>query len=395
MTAAGIIAEYNPFHNGHAYMLSKVKSEISDAAVIAMSTSFVQRGEPAVLSTQARVKAALANSADLVVALPVPWAMSGAQNFAAGGVSVLGSLGVVRKLAFGSESADMELLEKVSKCINSDATVELMRKYLSEGLSFAAARQRAVEQICPEAACVLGKPNDILAVEYMNAVKSLGVNLTPHCIKRQGVGHDCAAEGSSASASAVRELMQTDGNIADFVPEETVSIIEAEKKRGRAPASLSNIERAVLYKLRTSGVQEIAQAPDVSEGIENRIAFAAQEACSLDEVYAMAKTKRYTHARIRRIVMSTFLGITAKDAEGVPPYIRILGFSGNGKALLRQANGDCGLPVVMKYSDVKKLDDKAKRVFELECRAADIHSLCFPVPAACASVQKFTPVIMK
>ena len=395
MTAAGIIAEYNPFHNGHAYMLSKVKTEISDAAVIAMSTSFVQRGEPAVLSTQARVKAALANSADLVVALPVPWAMSGAQNFATGGVSVLNSLGVVHKLAFGSECADIELLKKVGECVNGGETVELLRKYLSEGLSFAAARQKAVEQICPEAVGVLGNPNDILAVEYMNAVKSLGVNLTPLCIKRQGVGHDCAAEGSSASASAVRALMRTAGDISGFVPEETVSIIETEKKCGRVPATLSNIERAVLYKLRMSSAQEIALAPDVSEGIENRIAFAAQEACSLDEVYAMAKTKRYTHARIRRIVMSTFLGITAKDAEGVPPYIRVLGFSNNGKMLLRQANGACGLPVVMKYSDVKKLDDKAKRIFELECRAADIHSLCFPVPAACASVQKFTPVILK
>lgn len=395
MTAAGIIAEYNPFHNGHAYMLSKVKSEISDAAVIAMSTSFVQRGEPAILSTQARVKSALVNSADLVVALPVPWAMSGAQNFAAGGVSVLNSLGVVCNLAFGSESADIELLKKVSECVNGDATVDLLRKYLSEGLSFASARQKAVGQICPEAAFVLGNPNDILAVEYLNSVKTLGANLAPFCVKRQGAGHDCAAEGSSASASAVRELMRTADAVADFVPEETASIIETEKKCGRAPASLSNIERAVLYKLRTSSADEIAQAPDVSEGIENRIAFAAQEACSLDEVYAMAKTKRYTHARIRRIVMSTFLGITARDAEGVPPYIRVLGFSGGGKTLLRQANDACGLPIVMKYSDVKKLDDKAKRIFELECRAADVHSLCFPVPVACASVQKFTPVILK
>ncbi len=395
MTAAGIIAEYNPFHNGHAYMLSKVKSEISDAAVVAMSTSFVQRGEPAILSTEARVKAALSNSADLVVALPVPWAMSGAQNFAAGGVAVLSSLGMVQNLVFGSESADIELLKKVSECVNGDAIVPLLRQYLSEGLSFASARQRAVEQICPEAAFVLGNPNDILAVEYMNAVKALGANLMPFCVKRQGVGHDCAAEGRSASASAVRELMCAAESTADFVPAETAKIIEEEKNCGRTPATLANIERAVLYKLRMSGADEIAQAPDVSEGIENRIAFAAQEACSLDEVYAMAKTKRYTHARIRRIVMSTFLGITAKDAEGVPPYIRVLGFSEDGRALLRQANGCCDLPVVMKYSDVKKLDDKAKRVFELECRAADIHSLCFPVPAACASVQKSTPVMLK
>ena len=395
MTAAGIIAEYNPFHNGHAYMLSKVKEEISDAAVIAMSTSFVQRGEPAVLSTEARVRAALANSADLVIALPVPWSMSGAQSFAAGGVAVLGSLGVVRNLAFGSESADIGLLEKVSECANSEEVVPLLKQYLSEGLPFAAARQKAVERICPEAASILGNPNDILAVEYLAAIKSTGVNLEPFCVGRKGVGHDCAADGSSASASAVRELMRADEDYADFVPAETAGIIEEEKKCGRAPATLANVERAVLYKLRTSCAAEIAQAPDVSEGIENRIVFAAQEACSLDEVYAMAKTKRYTHARIRRIVMNTFLGITAKDAEGVPPYIRVLGFSESGKALLRQVNGSCGLPVVMKYSDVKKLDDKAKRIYELECRAADIHSLCFPVPAASASVQKSTPVILR
>lgn len=395
MTAAGIIAEYNPFHNGHAYMLSKVKEEISDAAVIAMSTSFVQRGEPAVLSTEARVKAALSNSADLIVALPVPWAMSGAQNFAAGGVSLLNSLGVVQSLAFGSETADIELLKKTGECVNGNAVAVLLKQYLSEGLTFAAARQRAVEQICPEAAAVLENPNDILAVEYLSALKKLGARLTPFCIKRHGVGHDCAADGFSASASAVREMMRDSRDIADFLPSETVRIIDEEKKHGRAPAALSNIERAVLYKLRMVSADEIAQAPDVSEGIENRIAFAAQEACSLDEVYAMAKTKRYTHARIRRIVMNVFLGITAEDAEGEPPYIRVLGFSEGGKSLLRQANNACGLPVVMKYSDIKKLDDKAKRIFELECRAADIHSLCFPVSAPCASVQKSTPVMVK
>lgn len=395
MTAAGTVAEYNPFHSGHAYMLKKTRENGADAVAAVISSSFVQRGEPAIMSVCSRVEAALKNGVDLVIELPLAWSLCGAQGFARGGVSLLDSLGIVDVLSFGSECGDIDLLCSTAQVINSPSAASAMKDRLAQGASFAAARESAVATLYPQGAEILRNPNDILGLEYISALNMLGSAVKPVCIKRTGAEHDGAAVGEFASASEIRRRLLSGEEVSRFMPESAFEVLKNDISSSLAPAEPSRLEAAIMYKLRTVSAGELALAPDVSEGIENRIAAAAREACSLAQIYDLTKTKRYSHARIRRIVMSAFLGVRAEDSEGLPPYIRVLGFNETGRGLLREAAKKADLPIIMKYSDVKALDGRAVRAFELECRAADVFALCFKPPLACGLCQRANPVILK
>ena len=396
MLTAGIVAEYNPFHLGHAYQLEQTKLAGATHTVAVMSGNFVQRGEPAIALKQARVKMALANSIDLVIELPLPWATANANTFALGAVSLLNALGVIDMLSFGSESGDVTLLKSTAEAVDSkQVNSEAIKAHLADGISFASAREAAVRELFGgTVADILKSPNDTLAVEYIRAIKNLNSAMKPFAVKRFGAEHDQTGTDSLfASASQIRKNLLAGSEYEQYLPKPSAEILAKEIEAERAPADYTLLETAVLCALRKMTAEQIAIAPDISEGIENRIFEAARSAVNLEQLFSLAKTKRYAHARIRRIVLHSFLGVDSADCERLPPYIRVLGLSLKGRELLRTARKSAVLPIIMKAADIFALDERAKRVFALECRAADIFALSLPKPLPCGLEQKANVIL--
>ncbi len=377
----GIVAEFNPFHNGHKYLIDAIKNKGENTVTVVMSESFVQRGECACVSPYARTKMALNCGVDLVLSLPVPYATASAERFAWGGLSVLGGLGCVDALAFGAECDNAELLKKCADVLVSDELSGALEKYLDQGISFPSARQKAVEEISgKEIAEIISSPNNILGVEYIKAINKLGLNMEINPVTRKGVAHDSEeANGDFCSASAIREMLENKKSFQGFLPEKCLKILSEEIENQKAPASLDKLEAAILYKLRSMSVEDFRELPDVSEGLEYRLSDAVKSSVYLDEILEKVKTKRYTHSRIRRIVICAFLGIKKEDVQAPVPFIRVLGFNEKGAKILKKAKEAAKLPIVTKSSEINALGDEAKRAFELECFARDMFSLALPL----------------
>lgn len=381
----GIVAEFNPFHNGHKHIIDTLKANGENTVTAVMSESFVQRGECACMSPNERTKAAISCGVDLVLSLPVPYATASAERFALGGVTVLGSLGCIDALGFGSECGDVGCLVKCAEAITAEEFLPLLENRLSEGLSFPTARQKALRDMYGDAfADALSSPNDLLGVEYIKAIKKNNYPIKPVAVKRVGASHDSDEVNSDfCSASAIRSFMKTGEDCKGFMPDKSFEILNGAVASGSAPADFGKLENAVLYKLRTMSVEDFKSIPDVSEGLEHRFFEAVRNSVTLSEILEKVKTKRYTHSRLRRIVLCAFLGITDEYTDIPVPYIRVLGFNEKGAAVLKQAKNTAVLPIVSKSSDFKYLDENAQRIFELECKARDIFSLCLPEPQVC------------
>ena len=377
----GIVAEFNPFHNGHKYLIDTIKSNSENTVTVVMSESFVQRGECACVSPYARTKMALECGADLVLSLPVPYATASAERFALGGLSVLGGLGCVDALGFGAECGNAEMLKKCADVLVSSELSDAIEKYLNEGVSFPVARQKAVEEISgKEISEIISSPNNILGVEYIKAINKLGLNMDVNPITRKGVEHDSkVANDNICSASALREMLGKEKSFGDFLPEEALNILNEEIKNQKAPASFNKLETAILYKLRSMSAEDFRELPDVSEGLEYRLFDAVKTSAYLDEILEKVKTKRYTHSRIRRIILCAILGIKKEDVLAPVPFVRVLGFNENGAKILKKAKETATLPIITKSSEINALGEDAKRVFELECFARDMFSLALPV----------------
>ena len=388
MNITGIVAEYNPYHNGHQYLTAKCREAGATHVVAVMSGNFVQRGSVAIMDKRARAKAALSDGVDLVLELPVPWAVSTAELFARGGLSVLAGLGCVDSLAFGCETADGELLQKAAEAVCDIKVHDLIKDELEGGITYAAARENAVRKLYgDEIADVISKPNNILAVEYLKAMKSVGTSFNVMPIKRNGAEHDSLKEnGEFSSASALRIMLERgDERAFEFMPESSVSEFKRLEKVGRAPVAIDDSERAILSRLRMLSAEDIKEAPDVSEGLENRIYNAIQSATSLEELYSIVKTKRYTHSRIRRIITAPYLGIAPQDALHKVPYIRVLGFNEQGREILKLAKDKASLPIIMKSSQSYELPEYGKHIFDLECKATNLYNLATPRILPCGT----------
>ena len=383
METAGIVAEYNPFHRGHAWHIAETRRRLGgDAPVVCvMSGHWVQRGECALADKWLRAALALDRGADLVVELPTPWAMASAESFARGAVSLLAATGVVDVLSFGSETGELAPLEEAAAALDAPDYPERLRAALGRGLSFPAARQEAAGAAC------LSAPNNNLGVEYLRSLRALGSTIRPLTVPRQGAGHDGPAAGGFASASELRRLLRA-GRGEEAAPYLT------------APwsgelADMQYIERAVLARLRTMGEGDWAALPDGggAEGLPSRLAKAAREAVSLEDFYTRAKTRRYPHARLRRLALAAFLGLRAAERPAAPPYVRVLGLGGRGRALLRRMKDTCPLPVIVKPAQARELDGPARTLFESEARYTDLYGLCFPAPRPCGAEWIHSPVV--
>lgn len=387
MAAIGIIAEFNPLHTGHKRLIAEAARQ--GTAVCVMSGNFVQRGDAAIVEKRARARAALLAGADLVIELPVYWAMSTAQNFALGGVALLSAAGC-GTLLFGSECGDVSRLQAACGILESETFRERLAAELKKGVTFAAARSGAAEASGLEKG-IIDEPNNNLAVEYMLAAGRLGLDMEFQTLKRLGAGHDSPeASGGYASGSLLRDKLKAGdyGFAAQYMPENILPLFRREKL-----ADISRLERAVLAALRTKSLDELAELPDISEGIENKLFSAIKLATGLEELYNMVKTKRYTHARVRRLVMSAFLGLDNSFFLKTPPYLRVLGFSRRGEEHLRKTAPFSPLPLIMRAGEVSSLPPAAQRVFGAECRAADLYALALETPLACGS--EYTAKLIK
>ena len=331
MKTVGIICEYNPLHLGHYKQIQRIREEFGpDTAIVcAMSGNFVQRGAPAIIDKQYRTRAAIASGADLVLELPVTTALSSAEGFAAGGVSILSQMCDV--LCFGAETADVRLLTDTAGALLSEDFPPLLRAQLDTGKSFPAARQAALEEMGASGS-VLSQPNDILAVEYCKAILTQKSAMVPFPIHRAGSYHAEMADVENPSATSVRKLMLIAHNWKSCVPKPVRPVFE------NAPLhTLEAGERAVLGKLRTMTDGEFEALPYGSEGLWRKFMHACREESTLEAIIAATKSKRYTRTRLNRMVMCAFLGISGEMLAAEVPYTRVLGFTDKGRAILKEA----------------------------------------------------------
>lgn len=402
MQIAGIIVEYDPLHMGHIHLIRETRRLLGEetAVICVMSGDFVQRGDFAIVGRRARARAAVQSGADLVLELPLPWAVSSAERFADGGVQVLLATGLVTHLAFGSESGDTEALWRMAAALTSEGFSQRLRRELGSGMSFASARQRAVEGLVSSAdAGLLQSPNNILGVEYCKSLLRRGASIQPLTVPRQGSAHDAALqEGKTPSSSAIRECLRTgrrDAALSLMAPAMRAAY-EAEEAAGRAPVWGETCERAVLARLRTMSEADFAALDEGREGLCNRLYSASRTAASVAEVLETAKTKRYAYARLRRMVLWAYLGLSPAGFPESVPYLRPLAANTAGRALLARMRRTAPVPVLTKPADVRQLGEAAQSLFTLEARAADLYTLAYPDLSAAVggSAWKEGPAIL-
>ena len=331
MKTVGIICEYNPLHLGHQKQIDEIRRlQGPDCAVIClMSGNFVQRGVPAIVDKTLRAQAAVLCGADLVLELPVEYALSSAEGFAAGGVRILSPF--CDRLCFGAETADAGLLLDTAKALLSEAFPPLLKAQLETGKSFPAARQAALEQM-GLGGSLLESPNNILAVEYCKAILSQNSSMAPLPIHRGGSYHDELPDAENPSASSIRKLMLCSGDFKSLVPACTWDIL------ADAPLHTLNAgERAILSKLRTMTDAEFEALPYGSEGLWRKFMHACREQATLEDIIALTKSKRYTRTRIDRMMMCAFLGLTQQDLASPVPYVRVLALNDRGRTVLKEA----------------------------------------------------------
>lgn len=377
MNVAGIIAEYNPFHNGHQFHIGQTKAALGEdtAVVCCMTGDFVQRGEAAVFSKYARAEAAARCGADLVFELPLPWSVSSAEGFARGAVGLLGELGIVTHLSFGSECGEIKPLENLAFALLDPNIDGDIRQELTQGVPYATARQRALSKSVGELSTILDTPNNILGVEYIKAVYNLRLDMGLLTVPRYGAEHDGAGEGEFRSASELRASIGAGRDVSEFMPGAAAAVFARERDRGRGPVLITELETALLSRLRMLDEETYNRLPDATEGLGNRLYAAAHEEATWDAVLAAAKTKRYALSRIRRMAISAALGVRGGMAEGVPPYARLLAATETGRKLLREAANRSKVPVITKPATVRELSREALAVFNLGALAHDLYVL--------------------
>ncbi len=342
----GIVGEYNPFHNGHKYHLEKSKQLIdADYTIAIISGNFVQRGNVSIVDKWTKAQMALCNGVDLVIELPTIYSISSAENFAYGAVKILDSLNIVDYISFGSEFGDLSVLDKFADIFYYQPSeyVSLLNHELAKGLAFPKARENAVLMYLNDIrkySNILSNPNNILAIEYLKALKRTKSFIKPITIKRENVGYnDLGVFNSFASATSIRDMIINNSftRLPYVMPSQTYKILYHSFQKGHYVKDLSKFEKEIIYTLRKMSLAEIANLPDVCEGLEHAIKNAANSCNTLAEFMNIIQTKRYTSTRIQRILLYALLGITKSDMKmsyKTSPYIRVLGFNQKGRDLL-------------------------------------------------------------
>ncbi|MDO5150858.1 MAG: nucleotidyltransferase [Oscillospiraceae bacterium] len=381
MKVSGIVCEYNPFHNGHNYHIKKTRENGATHIVAVMSGNFVQRGDVAVISKFERAKAAVQNGVDLVLELPVPYALSSAEGFASAALYILNSIGCVDELSFGSECGNIDTLVEAAKASMACSESPQLRKLLDSGYSYPSAVHELAEQQYGKAlGDLFGSANNILAIEYIKAISNLNSRIKPFTVKRKNAGHDQTdVIENFASASFIRQNVK-DITYSDLMPKSMFQTLSAAVANGET-ASIANLEKAIMYRMRTITPAQLRNVPDVGQGLEYRI-YEARSASTVQEMMEQIKTKRYTMSRIRRIFINALLGITKDDIKTPPAYARILAVNERGTDILAIAKQKSRLHMSTSLAKLSEINAVTERFAELESFSTDIYNLALDKPGA-------------
>jgi len=387
----GIVAEYNPFHNGHLYHIEKSKKMINaDAVVCVISGNFVQRGNTSIVDKWTKAEMALLNGADLVIELPVIYSISSAENFAEGAMKLLNSLGIVDAFSFGSECGDIKILDNIANVLYEEPSEykTMLNRELATGCSFPKAREKALLLYLNDIrkyANVLSSPNNILGIEYLKALKKYGYHLYPMTLQRIGEGYNSTALNYNyISSTAIRQLIAAErfSETIDVIPESVYSLLKDKIECGEIVEDLAVFEREILYSIRSMTIEEISQIPDVAEGLEYSIKEAGNSCNNLHDLISFVKSKRYTMTRIYRILVYILLKITKLDMENISkikqPYVRVLGFTNKGEGILSEICGrNPRLPVITSLKQFINCNSNKllRRMIDIDVYATNIYTL--------------------
>ena len=386
----GIIAEYNPFHNGHLFHLNESKKLTGASYTVAiMSGNFTQRGNTSIIDKWSKAKSAIECGVDLVIELPVLYSISSAENFAEGAIKILDSLKVVDYVSFGAETADINLLNTIAEVLHEEPKEykSLLSDELKKGISYPKARENALMMYLNDIkkySNVISSPNNILGIEYLKALKKCNSIIQPIALPRHESGHnDLNYHGNIASSTAIRNITKNNGFdiLRKLMPEPSYTNLVENIKIGHVVPDLSVFEKEIIFNLRKMSTYEISQLPDVSEGLEFAIKNAANSCNSIVEFLNIIKSKRYTSTRIQRILLYSLLGITKKDialSKKIQPYIRILGFNKKGKYLISEvakANPKLNIITSVKKFTDKNLNRNLKIMLEKDIWATDVYTI--------------------
>lgn len=371
MTIGGAVCEFNPFHSGHKYFLESIKQLGVDGVVCIMSGNFVQRGDIAICDKYARAEAAVKNGADLVLELPVPYAVATAETFARGSIGLLDSLGCIDKLFFGAESSLNNIMYAISERETTACQLEIKR-LLDSGMSYPDAVAKATDDP------TLNGANNVLAIEYIRQLKRLKSEITPVRIERVGAYHNETDERDGfLSASAIRERLRSGIDCKEFLPESVAAISHPER-----------LEIAILSKLRRMSAYEISQIADVGEGLEFRFREAINTASSVEELLAAVKTRRYTNAKIRRIILAAYLGVTKEMQSVLPNFVRVLATNENGLKIIKTIKSRSDISVICNHSDAQSLGERDKALYDFCNICDDLFALSLDKIESCAYNQR-------
>lgn len=388
----GIVAEYNPFHNGHLHHLTESQKLVeADYTIAVMSGNFTQRGDASIIDKWSRTQMAIENGVDLVIELPTIYAISSAENFASGAIKILDSLGIVDYLSFGSECNDISILSDITDVLTNEPSEykSLLAHELSRGVSFPKARERALMMYLNDIRRfnnVLSSPNNILGIEYLKALDRQKSNIHPITIKREGSAYNddsIPLDSGFASATSIRNLCQSHdiSILQNFMPETSFNILQDCLENGHIVRNISELDKTIIYTLRKMSIDEIANLPDVSEGLEFAIKSSVNQCNTITELLSIINTKRYTQTRLKRIFLYALLGITKKDmqiSKTTKPYIRILGFNSKGRKLISEISKHNRKLTII--SSVKKFMDSnsnknLKLMLEKDIWATNVYTL--------------------
>ena len=395
MKCVGIVSEYNPFHNGHLHQIAGIRKEFGeDTAVVAvMSGNFTQRGEAALFDKVHRAQCAVCAGVNLVLELPFPYCASSAEYFCTAGVGILDALGVVDTLSFGSESGDLSLLSLAAERLSSEE-FKKKRAALVEAhpnLGHAAITERAFCELWGKELSF--SPNNILALEYIMALGRLGSSMSIHTIPRLGDYHDEMLHEGIASASAIRKAI-TDGSfdISDALPHQTKEIMDALSAQGYLGANLERLYPAIAAKFLLNAVDP-STIQDGADGLYTRLQRMAMQASTLESLIEQTETKKYTRARIRRVILHTLFGVTSSDLRVAPLYTQLLAADGIGLDILKRIKKQTAFPILTKPSDAARLPEDARAQKALSDLADRFYCLATPTARAPREALTYTPYI--
>lgn len=397
MSTVGIIAEYNPFHNGHLYQLQQAKKMTnSEYCVVIMSGNFVQRGEPSIVDKWTRTKMALLNGADLVIELPVYFSTASAEFFSFASVKLLNDLGIIDNLCFGSEFGDINLLKEIASvlCNEPEKFKDGLSENLRNGNSFATARSNALTKYLIENDILnineneikelIKSPNNILSIEYLKALIKLDSKIKPYTIKRAGSSyHSNNLNDNISSATAIRKSLRKSPNndISNFIPKSAFDLLNSAINMNKCPIFFDDCSSLINYKLKVSTEDQMENCIDVNEGIENRFKKAVINYSTISDIIGYTRTRRYPISRIQRTLLHILLSLSKEDFwrfvnNGFVQYVKILGFRKESRDLLKSIKSNCNLPIISNVKDsMSHLNSLQQKMLKDEIKCSDIYNI--------------------